>query len=276
MEACHTLLLKKWITVGKCEELTPSTVTAAVQVALRKAFGFIFGADNRRRLCLIPEMHVKLKQGIGAKESWYTHTYTRAISNRQDLGLRLTMWRTVMHCQSAPSALWLEEQKSPQWAGWWLIMPDNNVSNASRLLNLTKQSVWVWAAAIPKLLSTSTERCKTTKCNTSLMLWLLMFSRHWSTVYPRHPSQAPTCLFAFSLHLYSLQMSSQGAACLSHQYHHYLHSGARVFAQIKQLYMSATVRSIAGMDQCRSRFVFAVKIKGLKMKKKRKETGHFN
>lgn len=40
---------------------------------------------------------------------------------------------------SFPSVLWLEEQKSLQWACWWLIMHDNNVSKASRLLNMTKQ-----------------------------------------------------------------------------------------------------------------------------------------
>lgn len=40
---------------------------------------------------------------------------------------------------SFPSVLWLEEQKSLQWACRWLIMHDNNVSKASRLLNMTKQ-----------------------------------------------------------------------------------------------------------------------------------------
>lgn len=70
-----------------------------------------------------------------------------------------------------------------------------------------------------------------------------MFSCQWSTVYPHHPSLVPTCLFSFSLHLYSLQMSSQDAACLSHQYQPFrtiLHTdGAEVFARIKQLYIWA-------------------------------------
>lgn len=205
----------------KGEELTPSALTAAAQVALNEAFGFTFGAENRRRLCFDPrnaceakaryrhegrrhESRGKFVAGFVEVTHKHTDTHTRAISNRQDLGLRLTMWRTVMHCQSDALQLfgWRNKKAPSELADDWLCLTIT-FQNASRLLNLTKQSVWVWAAAVPKLLSTSAERCKTTKCNTSLMPWLLMFSRRWSTVYPRHPSQAPTCLFAFSLHLYS-------------------------------------------------------------------------
>ena len=226
----------------RCEELFPSV--AVVQAASSEAF-WLLRSWRRRGAPFEPRNVCEAKAG---QQRWgmYAETnltgYTKVIKTDTH-----TVWGNIqwakqgLSCsdsQTTFSSL-VGGTKSLQWAGWWLIMPDNNVLRASRLLNMTKQSIGRGAASIPELPSTSTERCKTTKRNTSLMLWLLMFSCRWSAVYLRHPSPGPTCLFAFSLHLYSEQMSSQGAACLSQQHHG---SSAWSSARIKLLYMSPNGR----------------------------------
>ena len=91
-----------------------------------------------------------------------------------------------------------------------------------------------------------------------------MFSCHRSTVYPRHPSQAPTCLFFFSLHLYSLQMSSQDAARLSTPIAAVSHYSSRrswsVSSDKTALYLSQ-IDNWGGYE-CRSWFRFTVEMKG--------------
>lgn len=217
------------------------------------------GANNKA-----PERCVKLKTG---HRRWGTQAgkklrgcvkvirkHTHIHKNTHEGNIKEAGPGTVTPRQSAALQLFgWRNKKSLQWAARWLILPDNNASNASRPPKCDKGERWVWAAAVPKLLSTPSERrqnYKTQYITDALTIDVLLSpvrcvppsSITGSYLSPRLPPY--TCaLYKWAPRVPPVSPTNITAASAE-------------FVQTKQLHVSPAVRSITAMDDSRLGFFF--------------------